>query len=119
MAHRATAGRRSETVARFKDFLAANVDRPMRVAEVCSALGIAERTLRASCEKHLGMGPMRFILVQRLQRAHQALLLGEPSLTTVTEVATRYGFWELGRFARAYRTLFGETPSTTLRRSAT
>ncbi len=35
-------------------------------------------------------------------------------MTTVTEMATRFGVWEFGRFARDYRLLFGEYPSETL-----
>jgi len=34
----------------------------------------------------------------------------------VQEMAARWGFWHLSRFSSDYRTLFGETPSQTLRR---
>jgi len=42
----------------------------------------------------------------------------DPTARTVAEVATAHGFWELGRFSVAFRKLFGESPSVTLRRSA-
>lgn len=36
---------------------------------------------------------------------------------TVTGITMSHGVWEPGRFAVAYKSLFGESPSTTLRRS--
>ena len=60
--------------------------------------------------------PKRYFLNQRLQSVRQALIDAGNKAATVTAVATDYGFYELGRFALQYRTLFGESPSETLRR---
>ena len=38
----------------------------------------------------------------------------EPTLTSITQIAVSFGFFELGRFATYYRRMFGELPSTTL-----
>jgi AraC-like DNA-binding protein len=112
-----TGGRRHDgIVARFEEFLAANPDRPLYLTEICAAIGVAERTLRASCEEHLGMGPIRFLTLRRMHLAHRALLRADPSKSTVTRIVADHGFWELGRFSVAYRALFGESPSETLRR---
>jgi AraC-like DNA-binding protein len=110
--------RHDAVVARFEEFLEANPDRPLYLTEICAAIGVAERTLRASCEEHLGMGPIRFLTLRRMHLVHRALLRADPSRSTVTSIVTDHGFWELGRFSVAYRTLFGETPSATLRRPA-
>jgi AraC-like DNA-binding protein len=112
-------GRRHDAiVARFEEFLAANPGQPLYLTEICATIGVAERTLRASCEEHLGMGPIRFLTLRRMHLVHHALLRADPSKSTVTRIVTDHGFWELGRFSAAYRTLFGEPPSETLRRPA-
>jgi AraC-like DNA-binding protein len=102
-------------IARFEEVLAANADRPIHLAEICAATGVPERTLRVCCHDYLGMGPVRYLWLRRMHLAHRALVLAAPP-TTVTEIATSYGFWELGRFSVAHRQLFGETPLVSLRR---
>jgi AraC-like DNA-binding protein len=110
-------GRRHDRIiARFEEYLEMHSEQPLYLTEICAAIGVAERTLRGICEDHLGMGPIRFLALRRLHLVRRALQQTTATKTTVTRVATDHGFWELGRFSGAYRALFGETPSETLRR---
>ena len=108
--------RHGAIIARFRDFLEENPDQSLYLTDICAGIGVAERTLRACCEEHLGMGPVRYLALRRMYLVRRALLAAEGSKTSVTRVATDHGFWELGRFSVAYRRLFGESPSETLRR---
>jgi AraC-like DNA-binding protein len=113
-------GHRHEAiVARLEEFLAANPDQPLYLTEICAGIGVAERTLRLACEEHLGMGPIRYLSLRRMHLVRRALLRADPSTATVTRLATDHGFWELGRFSVAYRALFCESPSDSLRRLRT
>jgi AraC-like DNA-binding protein len=99
---------------RFRRAVEENPDQALYIPELCSSIGVAGRTLRTCCQEQLGMSPKRYLLLRRMHLARRALRESRRTTTTVTEIATRYGFWEFGRFAGAYRSLFGELPSTTL-----
>jgi AraC-like DNA-binding protein len=110
--------RHDAIMSRFEKFLEANPDRPLYLTEICACIGVAERTLRGACEEHLGMGPIRYLTLRRMHLVRAALQHADPAKSTVTRIVTNHGFWELGRFSGAYRALFGELPSETLRRPA-
>jgi AraC-like DNA-binding protein len=103
---------------RFEDFLTANHHHPAYLAEICAATGVSERTLRVCCQENLGVSPVRYLWLRRMHLARRALIRADPEAVTVTEVASDYGFGELGRFSVQYRALFGESPSASLHRTA-
>ena len=102
---------------RFRRVLEEKPNQSLYITEICKIIGVAERTLEVCCQEQLGVGPKRYLLLRRLQLARRALREAAPDRTTVTDIATRYGFWHFGRFAGAYRFLFGEFPSVTLQRN--
>jgi len=108
--------RRANIMDRFEDVLATKFDRQMSIPELCADLGVAERSFRMCCFDVLGMSPSRYIRLRRLNLAHVALRHASPDAVNVSQIAQRYGFSELGRFAAAYRETFGELPSASLQR---
>jgi AraC-like DNA-binding protein len=101
---------------RFHSVLNDNPNRPIYVPELCALIRVPERTLRLCCQEHLGMSPKQFLLLRRMHQARRALCMTTPAETTITELATRFGFWHFGRFAGTYQSIFGESPSVTLNR---
>ena len=108
-------GQHAIIMRRFRRVVEENAEQPLYIPEICRAIRVPSRTLRMVCQEHLGMGPKRYLLLRRMHLAKRALRQSAPLTTSVTEVATRYGFWQLGRFAGEYQALFGEPPSATLR----
>ncbi len=105
--------RHQQIMLHFREWLDANNDRAVYLQEVCAALNVSAPTLRRCCEEHLGMSPMQYLWLRRMNLARQELKRRH-SRKSVTTTAMSFGFWHLGRFADEYRALFGETPSATL-----
>ena len=113
-AHAARRQRHAAIMARFEKVLAAQGDGHLSIAELRAGTGVPERALRLCCEEFLGLSPTAYVRLRRLNLVRAALLRSDPAITTVGGIARRHGFSELGRFAAAYRAVFGESPSTTL-----
>jgi AraC-like DNA-binding protein len=113
--HSAGWHRHQQIMLRFREWLEANNHRAVYLQEVCTALEVSAPTLRRCCEEHLGMSPMQYLGLKRLNLARRELQRRN-SQTSVTATAMNFGFWHLGRFADEYRSLFGESPSATLAR---
>ena len=104
-------------VRKVEDWIEGRPFQVPHVIDVCQGLGVPLRTLQRAFHETLGVGPARYLIVRRLTRARTALIAADPAVTSVTAIAFDHGFWELGRFARYYRQMFGESPSETLRRN--
>jgi AraC-like DNA-binding protein len=104
----------AKIMARLEKVLA-SPDSPRSMPEIAAAVGATERTLRKCCKASLGMSPGQYAGLRRLNLVRAALRRADPATASVGAIARQYGFSELGRFAVAYRTAFGETPSGTLR----
>jgi AraC-like DNA-binding protein len=115
----ATMAQRNHTniITRFRRALEERSETAVYVPEICAAIGVSDRTLRLCCREQLGVSPGRYLYLRRMTLVRRALRLAKPGATSVTRIAARFGFWELGRFAVDYRSLFHESPSVTLRHS--
>ena len=109
---------RARVMRRIEEVLMAHPDEPLYMPELAATVGTSYWTLRECCLDYLGMSPKRYLWLRRMHLVRRALRSAHAETTTVTEIASDYGFWELGRFSVAYRSLFGESPSIALHRPA-
>ncbi|WP_458525418.1 helix-turn-helix domain-containing protein [Onishia taeanensis] len=106
---------RKQVVDRIKAHLTTCEAPPVALSELCEIAHVSQRTLQYSFTSILGISPIQFLRLTRLNRVRRRLSAPDAD-TTVSQVAADWGFYHLGQFARDYRQLFGEAPSVTLAR---
>lgn len=105
---------RSRIVKRVVDAIDSAPEQPWTLTSIAEIAEVSGRRLQQGFREQMGMSPMVYLRVVRLERVHHDLVEGVGS---VTDVAFRWGFTHPGRFADAYRERFGRAPSETLRHS--
>ena len=106
---------RREIIRMSMDFVDQHDEECLSVEQLATAAGVSERTLRDAFQQSFGVAPVRYLNRRTLHQIRRALKAADPSVATVTEIATQFGVWQFGRLARDYRFVFGELPSETLR----
>jgi AraC-like DNA-binding protein len=104
------------SVKRAVEYINAGLGSPLSIAQIAAVSGVAGRTLFKHFHDTYGATPMRYLRDARLDKVREALMCPGES-DRIMEIAIRWGFAHLGRFAVEYRERFGETPSQTLKRS--
>lgn len=108
----ARTARNWQLVRSVRELVEGTPDCPLSVAELCARFRASRRTLQYAFEDTLGVNPSNYMRAVRLDHVRREL----PVAGSVTEVATRWGFWHFGNFSNEYRGQFGELPRETWRR---
>lgn len=85
---------------------------PLSVADLALELDVPAASLREAFMETVGITPSAWLRQHRLDGARRDLNRTNGS---VSEIAMKWGFWHLGRFAAYYAQRFGHTPSDALR----
>jgi AraC family ethanolamine operon transcriptional activator len=90
-----------------------NASEVRSIEDLIARLQISRGTMQTVVKATLGMKASEFLRAIRLNKVLRDISLHG----SVTDSATRSGFFHFGHFAREYKKLFGELPSQTLRRT--
>ena len=106
---------RCQVVREATDYALAHTTEPITVADLCQKLNISRRMLNYCFQEVLDTNPVQYLRTLRLNGVRRELREGAGSPQAIRDIAGKWGFWHLSRFAGEYRALFGELPSDTLR----
>lgn len=107
---------RPRMLARVLELIESDPAAPLTLSDMARVAGTSVRSVQAAFTEHLDMSPMTYLRHLRLARAHDDLQAAVPGDgQTVTDIALRWGFSHVPRFAAAYRDRYGVAPSQTLR----
>jgi AraC family transcriptional regulator, ethanolamine operon transcriptional activator len=107
-------GERQRVVRRAEEFIAGNGEPSVRIDDLCIAASTSLSRLERAFREAFGVNPRRYLMLRRLAAVRRELLRGDPD-ASVTQIATHWGFFHLGRFSQEYRLHYAEQPSETLR----
>jgi transcriptional regulator GlxA family with amidase domain len=102
-------GRQSEKLLVAAELMEANIREPISQEDLASYVGLSRRQLQRLYQRYLSCTPSSYYLKIRLQRARQLL---RQTSHSIVEISVSTGFISSSHFSKAYRELYGHSPST-------
>lgn len=99
-----------------ESYMRQHLDATVTLLELSQMVRMRSRSLINAFEAVTGYSPMDYLKRLRLSGARRALQRAKQLPIRIIDVAADWGFWHMGHFTASYRSMFGETPSQTLRR---
>ncbi len=103
-------------VDRAREYALSHLDEPLSILDLCNHIGASRRELQYCFQETLGINPVASC-VRCASMQCVVNCANEHPIPERTGRRGTLGVWHLSRFSGDYRTLFGETPSQTLRRT--
>lgn len=109
---------RKQVVDLARAFIQENPDTPLTVTDLCQVTNVSRRSIQYAFESILDISPIQYLRMSRLNGVRRALMEAEAG-QNIADLAAQWGFWHMSQFAKDYRLLFGERPSTALSHNLT
>ncbi|TDP98414.1 MULTISPECIES: helix-turn-helix domain-containing protein [unclassified Leifsonia] len=103
-----------ESYRRAVGFIEDYASLPITVTDIAGAAGATIAQLHAAFRTHAGTTAQGYLQQVRLSAAHTELQVSDPATTDLADLAGRWGFADLDRFARRYREAYGMHPAVAL-----
>lgn len=103
-------------VKRAMEFMEEHMAQPISLNDIAAAAKVSVRTLQHGFRQFRNTSPTMHLRDLRMCAARQELLQNGAKIS-VSEIALKWGFTHLGRFAAEYKRRYGELPSKTVHMS--
>ncbi|NTE56434.1 helix-turn-helix transcriptional regulator [Agrobacterium tumefaciens] len=95
------------------EYIEANLQRKLTLAEIAATAHISVRLLQLNFRKELSKSPVQWIIERRLINVRHDLMSSSHEDASISQIARRWGFVHMSDFSRRYQALFGEAPKKT------